>query len=152
MSYAKKNALIFTAIIISVFALSAFLTLKDFPFKHKYAKVKINSEIVTVELATTVEQRSRGLSGRDGLKEGEGMLFVFDKPDRHGFWMKDMLFSLDMIWIGKNFTVVDITRNAAPESYPEIFRPKNPVKYVLEVSSGWAEDHDIKIGTSVDIY
>lgn len=87
----------------------------------------------------------RGLSGREKLPENSGMLFVFDKPDYHSFWMKDMKFAIDIIWIDENKKIVDITYNTAPETYPATFRSNVPVQYVLEVNAGWAEQSAMNI-------
>ena len=51
---------------------------------------------IKVELAITPEARAQGLSGRPSLSENEGVLFVFDKPDKYSFWMKNMNFPLDI--------------------------------------------------------
>ena len=86
------------------------------------------------------------MSNREKLPANAGMLFVFDQPDYHSFWMKDMLFAIDIIWIDENKKIVDITHNAEPESYPKIFQPSSPAQYVLEVNSFWAAEHGIVIG------
>ncbi len=101
---------------------------------------------ITVEMADTETTRAQGLSGRRGLADHTGMLFVFDKPGFYGFWMKDMKFSLDMIWIDENWKVVDITKNASPKSFPGTYMSSEPVKYVLEVPAGFTEQNNIKIG------
>jgi len=92
------------------------------------------------------------LSNREKLAENQGMLFVFDHTDYHSFWMKDMRFAIDIIWIDENKKVVDITHNAEPESYPKIFKPSLPAQYVLEVNAGWAEEHRVKVGDLADFF
>jgi hypothetical protein len=77
------------------------------------------------------------------------MLFVFAKPALLGFWMPDMNFSIDIMWIDKDFKIVGIEDNIAPETYPEIFRPPSPVMYVLEVNATWAKDHGVTVGDEV---
>ena len=77
----------------------------------------------------------QGLSGRDGLGVNEGMLFAFDEPGTHGFWMKDMKFPIDIIWIS-NSEVIYVLSNLNPDSYPTIFSPPEPVSQVLEVKAG----------------
>ncbi len=79
------------------------------------------------------------------------MLFVFDKPDIYSFWMKDMLFPIDMIWISEDGKVVYIERDARPESYPNSFIPDAPAKYVLEVNAGFSEKNNLKVGDKVEI-
>ena len=74
--------------------------------------VKIAGQVIKVELAITPEARARGLSGRQGLTQDEGMLFVFDTPGKYPFWMKDMNFAIDMIWISEDSKVVYIKKDA----------------------------------------
>lgn len=91
------------------------------------------------------------MGGREKLPENSGMLFVFEKQDYYSFWMKDMLFPIDIIWIDKNKKIIDITHNAKPESYPKTFKPRFSAHYVLEVNSGWAEAAQVMIGELVEI-
>lgn len=106
---------------------------------------------LTAEVADTKSTREQGLSGRVSLKDNEGMLFVFDTPGRYGFWMKDMLFPLDLIWINQNGIVVEIERNATVDSYPKTYINASPANYVLEVNAGVAEQQGIFIGSKVKI-
>jgi len=99
-----------------------------------------------VSLADSDSERRQGLSGRDFLAEDEGLLFVFEEPGRHGFWMKGMKFPLDFIWI-KADTVVELTE--AVEITRMDIRPQQPVNRVLEVNSGFAARNKIKIGDKV---
>ncbi len=114
----------------------------------------IGSQSVTIEIAQTPEQKEKGLSGRDSLAANAGMLFVFSEPRQQPFWMKDMKFDLDFIWIKDN-QVVEITPNVpakpgASDSELPVYRPQMPVDSMLEVNAGWAEAHKIKVGDRVD--
>lgn len=111
--------------------------------------VTIGNTAVAVELAKTPAERARGLSGRPFLPEGEGMLFIFDYPDRFHFWMPDMHFAIDIIWIGPDWRIVDISPNVSPQSYPNRFTPGAPTQYVLEVSAGSAMRFGWKVGDEV---
>ena len=102
-----------------------------------------------LEVADTELEHWQGLSGRPYLPAGSGMIFVFDKPFQPSFWMKDMQFPLDFIWMDENFRIVDLTPDVAPESYPTIFKPSEPVQYVLEVNAGFAEREELKIGDTL---
>src|SRR3989344_8940875 len=62
-------------------------------------KIKIGQKTIFIEIADTQEKQKKGLSGRDNLPEDSGMLFVFKEEGHHQFWMKDMNFSIDIIWI-----------------------------------------------------
>jgi uncharacterized membrane protein (UPF0127 family) len=106
---------------------------------------------IKAEVVTTPEKRNKGLSGREVLARDEGMLFVFEDADTYAFWMPDMHFSLDIIWLDENMKVVHIQENATPESYPELFTPPIPALYVLEVRSGFSKEKGIVVGDQVVI-
>lgn len=105
--------------------------------------------VISAEVADTEASREQGLSGRAPLPADAGMLFVFDTPGQYGFWMKDMDFSLDLVWIGADKTVVDVTKNVASSTYPSIFMPQAPVLYVLEMDAGSSDAFGLVKGASV---
>lgn len=111
--------------------------------------ITINGNQIEVEIMRTPEEQTRGLSGKESLAGNAGMLFVYEESLIPSFWMKDMNFPLDIIWIGEDKKIVDITENISPETFPNTFKPKVPVQYVLEVSAGWAESHAIEVGEAV---
>ena len=120
------------------------------------AKVIINDFDLRVYLAVTNDQQVNGLSVKDHLNENEGMLFVYEQPTRQGFWMKDMKFPIDIIWLDNNGTVVYIRNNLQPciITFPflcPIYIPDKDSLYVLETVSGFAKKHSIKIGTHADL-
>lgn len=88
---------------------------------------------------------------RSSLGQDNGMLFIFKEEDYHGFWMKNMEFPLDIVWIGPDKKIVDIYHRAIPcrESTCNIILPKYPAIFVLELNSGFAKDHNINIGDKV---
>lgn len=100
-----------------------------------------------IEYATTNAARERGLSGRTSIPTGYGMLFVFPKDDKYGFWMKDTLVPLDIFWLDYKGQVVSIAHNVATSSYPNVFYPSALARYVLETAAGFANAHDIATGT-----
>ncbi|MDX1535781.1 MAG: DUF192 domain-containing protein, partial [Candidatus Spechtbacterales bacterium] len=76
---------------------------------------------------------------------------VFNRPGTYSFWMKEMNFPIDIIWIGEDMRVVDITKNAKPESYPKRFSPSVLAQYVLEVVAGFSDEHGVEIGDSIKV-
>ena len=114
--------------------------------------VSIGAATWPVELALTQEQRTQGLSGREVLPEGTGMLFVFDGDQHLAFWMPDMNFPLDMVWIESSCRVVDVTRDApVPEPGQSLsdlprFSPQSPARFVLEINAGEFEAAGIQVG------
>lgn len=113
--------------------------------------VCVHSFPIIAKTAIGARQHIRGLSGLTELSDGEGMLFVFDKSDKYGFWMKDMFFSIDILWIDEEGKVVHIKENATPESYPEVFKPDIPARFVLEVKAGFVKEEEIGLGTELFI-
>ena len=121
------------------------------PMTQLIIKTNTGSTTLEVELATTGAQQEAGLSDRAGLKDGEGMLFVFDPPSTPGFWMKDMRFSLDIIFADAAGNIVTIYKNLSPETYPQQFYPTSPARYVLEVPAGFAQAHGLAVGQKIDM-
>jgi uncharacterized membrane protein (UPF0127 family) len=106
---------------------------------------------VTVELARTPMEKTRGLSNRPGLADGNGMAFVYDAPQSIGIWMKDMRFPLDILWV-RDGRIVKIERDAPP------LRSGDPERVysafgdlVLELPAGFAERSGIRLGDPVKL-
>ena len=119
---------------------------RDTDLEEGLARVRIGGQTVRVTIADTPVARAHGLSGRASLASDEGMLFVFEKEDFHSFWMKDMLFSIDIIWFSSEKAVVDIAVNVSPDTFPAAFLPRAPARYVLELPAGFVEEYTVQIG------
>ncbi len=103
---------------------------------------------VRVELARTDAERSRGLMWRERLDPDAGMLFLFEESEPHGFWMKNTLIPLDMIFIGDDGRIVGIVESAAPQTTT----PREvgaPSRYVLEVNGGFCAARGVRAGDRV---
>ena len=104
---------------------------------------------LTVELARTSAEQVRGLSGRPPLKNGQGMLFVYDSPRPVSIWMKDMLFALDIVWI-RDGRIVAIEKRAPPLDSTGPERVYTALAdLVLEVPAGFTDRQKIRVGDSV---
>ncbi len=114
--------------------------------------ITIGDVSFTVDLADTPEKRTQGLSGRPVLEDGTGMLFVFQEERQHAFWMKDMNFPLDMIWINAECVIADIIADVPhPEPGQEdgvlpTYSPSAPATYVLELNAGVAATVGLQTG------
>lgn len=113
------------------------------------SSIQINDRTITVEIADSPAERERGLSGKAGLAEDEGMLFVFDEDGRLAFWMKDMLFAIDILWISRDGAIVHIEENVAPETYPASFTPRSEARYVVELPAGYVSKYTVRLGDIV---
>ena len=105
---------------------------------------------IKVFIAKNDADREQGLSDIKELPKAVGALFVFDKPGKYGFWMKDMNFPIDLIWIDANKNIVGVTKNALPKSYPFTFMPPSDVLYVLEMNAGSVSTFSLITGTKVN--
>jgi uncharacterized membrane protein (UPF0127 family) len=106
-----------------------------------------NGGEVKVEISKTRSQLETGLMFREGLEEDSGMLFILNSEDHHSFWMKNVNFPLDLIWLDSELFIVDITRDARPcETDPcPTYSPAHPVRYVIEVPEGFASSNNIEL-------
>lgn len=141
--------IILRIIIIIVLAISLIVITHLFPNFNKKDDHQIVLEDfkeLSIIVADTVDSRIKGLSGRDTLPEGEVMLFIFDTPDKHGIWMKDMKFSIDIVWIDQNDQIVSIEENVAPDTYPKVFYPTEKSTLVLEANAGFVKRNNLKVG------
>ena len=107
----------------------------------------LKSKEISVEVAKTPEERAKGLMGRTHLGENEGMLFIFEREDYHGFWMKNTLIPLSIAFIDREGKIVAITdmEPLTLETHP----PPQPVLYALEMKKGWFSANGIKAGDSI---
>jgi uncharacterized membrane protein (UPF0127 family) len=110
----------------------------------------IGNKSYKLEVADTAERRQQGLSGREELKDDAGMLFVFDEPGRQCFWMKDMKFSIDILWLDANKKVVELEKNVAPRTYPDTFCA-DKAQYAIELKAGQIRDAKVSRGQIIDL-
>ncbi|MEZ4180001.1 MAG: DUF192 domain-containing protein [Candidatus Doudnabacteria bacterium] len=122
-------------------------------------QIQIADQTITAEVASTQKQKERGLSYRKSLEPNSGMLFDFSNQPKFipSFWMKGMNFDLDLIWI-EDQTIIDISHqvtapssNQIPNNQLPTYSPSKAVNFVLEVPSGWAQQHNIDVGQTIEI-
>lgn len=118
---------------------------------YNRARVEIKGIAFDAFVADTDSLRSRGLGGFAGLKAGEAMLFVFDTLDTWSFWMKDMLFPIDIVWINAQSRIVFLKTNVSPDTFPKSFTPKDSALYVLELPAGTVNRFWFNVGDQVSI-
>ena len=142
---------IFISINVSLCVIQLFTFNQSFAEEIVYSHAIVSTstgEEIPVEVADTLKKRRLGLGKRTSLKKGWGMLFVFEKRKPHRFWMKDMKFPLDIIWLD-NHRIVHIIHNAKPvnsRDEPEIMTSPVPVNFVLEIAAGRAAKLRLKTG------
>lgn len=121
--------------------------------RHEADVVLPDGTTIEVQLADQATEQERGLGGLNTMKETQGFLFLFRTPSRDAFWMKDMKFPIDIIWIHDDI-VVDSKENAPVPIGPipeEIYIPEADAETVLELTAGSVARHGLKNGTRLDI-
>jgi uncharacterized membrane protein (UPF0127 family) len=117
------------------------------------SRAVINGRAFDLEVASDAASRSVGLGGRDALWDESGMLFVFPGEGLHRFWMKDMRFSLDLLYIASDGTIVDIQRMDPEPGVSDvdltIYVPPTAVLLAIEIKAGLARRHGIEAGMTV---
>lgn len=145
-----RYSIIFLLIGVIVVGVIGFFSI---PVSEQDAFVDINDVKVRVEVADSPEERARGLMFRDSLPENTGMLFIFEADGNYPFWMLNMKFSLDMIWLDSEGNVVYIAENVQPCTVTcQAIDPKVNARYVLEVNAGFIDKHKIEEGSSAHIF
>lgn len=153
----KKNNNKITIILISIiiFASVALLTFffsidksKNIVIQKDY--IEINDTKIEIEYSRSAEEKKQGLSDRESLCGNCGMLFVYNDYENLAFWMKNMHFPLDIIWIRDN-KILKISNDLPPEGEkPEkTYSADEPVNFVLEVNAGFCENNGINVGDVV---
>jgi len=104
---------------------------------------------LSVELARTAAERSRGLMFREGLAEERGMFFVFAQETKAGFWMKNTKIPLSIAFIDGEGTILETQEMEALSE--QLHAPARPYRYALEVNQGWFERHGLGSGDRVEI-
>ena len=129
-------------------------TLYDIKFKKQgevyfQDKSKNMTKAIDVEIAETPETRHTGLMYRNSMEESQGMLFIFDKEEQEGFYMKNTIIPLDIIFINSRKEIVKIYKHTTPFSEDDLPSIK-PILYVVEVNAGFTDKYNIKEGDFID--
>jgi len=114
--------------------------------------VIIKDKKIILEIADTEPKRAQGLMYRDELEKNNGMIFIFERPQRVNFWMKNVKIPLDIIFI-RNDRAVNIYRNVSPcrSDYCEIYPSETITDYAIELNSGFCDTNNIKIGEKIKL-
>jgi hypothetical protein len=136
------------------FVLIFILLLVVFNLNKKTPQIIINQKTFSVDVAKSDSEQEKGLSIYNKIPEDKGMIFVFSKADYYPFWMKDMKFAIDIIYIKDN-KIVDIFQNVSPPKSPEekltIIKPKEKSDKVLEINANLSSKYNFKKGDLVII-
>ncbi len=104
---------------------------------------------ITAEYARTPAEQQQGLSGRDSLPADTALVFPFPSPQTPTFWMKDMRFPIDIVWVAGR-RVIDISASVPADDGATRYSPPSPVDEVFELPAGWCVVHDVAVGDRVE--
>jgi len=114
--------------------------------------ISLNGREIRAEVAKSAGEFVKGLAGRPCILKDQGMLFTFKRPGRYAFWMKDMKFPIDIIWIDAGKKIVGEEIDVRPDTYPDRFVNKqNNALYVLELKANTARELNLEIGQPVGL-
>lgn len=137
---------IFSFLLLVILSNVLFFLVRNGEGQHYRLPVRIGESEIYVTVSDTPISRAQGLSGTTSLEPNTGMLFVFEEPGLYGFWMKEMNYSIDMLWLDREKKIVHVESNVLPSSYPQIFISKTDAQYVLEVPAGFVSKNLVNIG------
>lgn len=137
-------------IIIAVFVVLIVIGILQSGLLSRTATAELRGQTFKLEVARTEEQKQIGLSQHEKLEEDQGMIFIFDKPGNYSFWMKDMDFPIDIIFINEE-TIVEIFENQEPveSGTPPVITSAEVADKVLEINAGLSGKYGIKKGDKI---
>lgn len=143
--WARKNlALIVACVAATSLILGGIFVLTQL---HK-PTIMVSGKKFTAEYRITESEKQHGLSGKASYPENMAMVFKFADPGERCFWMKDMKFNIDIIWLDAEGKIVAKEENVSPNTYPKSFCYSN-AQYVVEFNSGVIQKSNIHIGDLV---
>lgn len=144
----KCLSVIFVALVL-VFLLGGYISRYEYSiYGNEIKKLKVEDNAFHVEVVSDSLKMEKGLGGRIGICDSCGMMFVFDKPRILSFWMKDMQFPLDIIWISEN-KIVYVEKNIQKND-ASIFKPNVVADKVLEINAGLVDSLNIRVGQKIE--
>ena len=140
----QKDSYVWLWVALTVIAVAAGIIYVIHEMAQPKVTVRLGDGVFTARVAMTDKARTKGLSGAKQLPEDKAMLFVFEEDDKHGVWMKDMNIPVDVVWLDQKRRVIHTMSGVSPKSYPEVYRPDRPARYVIEFASGTVKDKAIR--------
>jgi uncharacterized membrane protein (UPF0127 family) len=108
--------------------------------------LQLQNRTISLEVADTQAKQELGLGQRDSLANNKGMIFTYAQEKELCFWMKDMHFPIDMVWLDGDKRVIHLEANVSPDTYPKTYCPDKPAQYVVELNANVAGQSGIRIG------
>ncbi len=134
-------------ILVAAFLLGVWFVNRTSPSVEMVDSFTIGTRIFNIELVTSELDKSQGLSGRESIAEDQVMVFGYSQVDTRCFWMKDMQFPIDIVWLDGYNKVTDIESGVDPSTYPQSFC--HAAQNVVEFKAGMVGESGLKLGDSI---
>lgn len=144
----NKKSIFLTLAILLIFG--SFFIVNRNENKDATKVVTVGEQTFQVEVVSVKNDLEKGLGGRDGLCLSCGMLFKFSQPGKYAFWMKDMKFPIDILWIYEG-KIVHLEKNVSPTLVGTL-SPAEQADSVLEINSGKSDEFGFKVGDNVKFH
>lgn len=118
---------------------------------YRTVDLRLDSKVFSLDIADTSAKQQRGLGSRDSLAADRGMVFLYADAGQRCFWMKDMRFAIDILWLDAQKRVGHIERSVSPDTYPQTYCPAVAARYVIELQAGMAKTAGIEVGESLPL-
>ncbi len=149
MNYMRLRIVLLTLVILIIVGAMMFSAQNP---QRRYISAQIGSQTFRLRVAGDAEERAQGLGGVAALTQNEGMLFAFPDDGLHGIWMKDMRIPIDILWLSNGFQVVDFAEKVSPDSFPRVFTPATPARFVVELSAGAKKASGVGLRDTVQLF
>tara|TARA_B100001964_G_C13894449_1_gene448760 strand:+ start:189 stop:608 length:420 start_codon:yes stop_codon:yes gene_type:complete len=133
---------------ILVFIILGFLLIRN--ISNGYDNIEINNTSFKVKIAENPSEWKIGLSDTANLEEKEGMLFIFPILAERSFYMKNMNFAIDLLWIKDNI-IVGMEKNMLPDNGEKYYDSVEEIDMVLELKAGSIDNYNLNIGNIIKI-
>jgi uncharacterized protein len=149
----KKIIIVAGIILLIIAGMFLYLNLRNSSALFGGTHIKVKNQTFIVDLARTDEERQIGLSQTESLDENRGMLFLFEESGEYGFWMRNMKFPIDIIFL-QDDTVVTVFESVQPpgeDGNLPVYKPSKPANRVLELNAGKARELELQEGDTIEI-
>lgn len=118
---------------------------------YETTTLRVDGQAFVLDIADTPAKQNLGLGKRSTLAADRGMVFPYDSAGQRCFWMKDMRFAIDILWLDAQKLVGHIEKSVSPDSYPQTYCPDMAAQYVVELPAGVADKAGIKTGDTLPL-
>lgn len=142
----RKDSYVWIGVALTGAAIGVVIVMLIIDMMRPRLTLHLGDGVFVARVVKTEAERAKGLAGAEELPRDQAMFFTFAQDDLHGVWMKGMYIPIDIVWLDKDKKVVHMVRYVTPDTFPTVYKPKTPARYVVELAAGTIDERAIKIG------